>query len=348
MKRYAFSSIVVSFALLFTFVFFSCEKDSTNEIVIPAGSVDALTKAIDDIEENGIIRLAAGTHSESGTVTINKKIKIVGDNGAILVVNTQPTIVPEEPLQPAIHVNGVEGFCIENIELRPSDAIGGTGFILEQSNNSCITNCKIYNHQYSICIQASDDVKIKGNRLECANGWKTGTGPAAHGILLINGKRAHIESNHISQAIFGAWIGDLGGYFIDNTIEDNYIGVVPCAIPDSSAVMPRSNVAYTMIPGSFWTVSNNVCRNNGVGILLYDGASECVVENNDCSNNTIIDIELGKQQEAGEGSLNLPFPVDRTKKNKVIGGNFPNVRVRDCGWGNQVIGAVVVNDGDCF
>ena len=58
---------------LFSLLFVDCKKDQSTEIVIPAGSVDMLAKAINDSPENGVIRLAAGTHSESATIVVSKK-----------------------------------------------------------------------------------------------------------------------------------------------------------------------------------------------------------------------------------------------------------------------------------
>ena len=341
-------TFIYALPLLFTLGISGCKKDKSNEIVIPANSVDALAKAIQDAEENGTIRLASGIHTESGTITIDKKVCIIGDDGAVLIVDTKPTLIPGEPLDPAVHFYGINGACIENIEIRPVDPIGGTGIILEQSNQSYIRKCKIYRHQYSIAVEASNDVIIENNIIEYSDGWQTGVAPIGHGILIINGKRVNIIGNSISKAFFGAWISDLEGIFNNNMVTDNYIGVVPCAIPDSSAVMPRSNVVYSMIPGSFWTIKNNTCERNVIGILLYDGASECIVENNDCKNNSRIDIELGKAWEIGEGALQLPFPIDRAKHNKVNAGSYTNIRVRDCGWSNQIIGVTPISDGDCF
>lgn len=327
-------------------LFAGCKEDNTSEILIPAGSVDALAKAIQSVPENGTIRLAAGTHTESGTITITKQICLVGDDGAVLIVDTKPTITPGEPLDPAIHIYQAPGACIDNIELRPVDPMGGSGVIFEQSDGASVRNCEIYRHQYSVAVEASDDILVENNIIN-PDGWQ-GVIPAAHGLIIVNGKKCNIIGNTLTKAFFGAWIGDLGGEVANNIITDNYIGVVPCAVPDSSTVMPRSNVVYTMIPGSFWKIYNNKCYNNsGVGIALLDGASECIIENNDCQNNGM-DIELGKEREIGEGTLALPFPIDRAKHNKVIGGSYPTVRVRDCGWANQVSGVTVVNDGNCF
>ncbi len=140
----------------------------------------------------------------------------------------------------------------------------------------------------------------------------------------------------------------MDGEVANNVITDNYIGVIPCAIPDSSAVMPRSNVAYTMIAGFHWDIHDNTVENNFIGILLYDGAKECVVRNNDCKNNARIDIELGKYHAPNESSLGVSFPLAVTQYNTVNIGSYPNVNVRDCGWSNVVIGTTAIKDGDCF
>lgn len=342
MRKYTCQMLLIALVALA-----GCDDDKVSEIVIPAGSVDALAKAIENSEVGGTIRLAAGMHTESGTVTITKQICLVGDDGAVLIVDTKPTVTPGEPLDPAIYIYQAPGACVDNIELRPVDPKGGSGVIIEQSDNTSVRNSKIFQHQYGVVLEASHHVRIENNTIECP-GWATSGLPLEVCVMIINGQYANILGNDLSNGFFGAWICDENGTFNNNVVTDNYIGVIPCAVPDSSQVMPRSNVAYTMTPGKNWTIKGNTCKNNErIGILLYDEASLCTVENNDCNNNGnningYIDIEIGQAWAANDpaSGLQTPFALKAAYNNTVNVGPFPNVRVLDCGNDNVVTGGI--------
>ncbi|MBK9016875.1 MAG: right-handed parallel beta-helix repeat-containing protein [Saprospiraceae bacterium] len=338
-------SFILPFLLLFTLILAGCKKDK-NEITVPAGSVDALAQAVEDAGDGGTVILASGNHNESGSVTVSTKVCIRGETGAILIVDTKPLLSSSEPLiDPALFVLNAEGFCIENVEIQPLDSLGCVGIFLENSSKSVVTNCKFTRHQNTILFQNSDEVKIENNSIEGILDI-AGSFPVGNGLIVINGKKAIVRNNEFSKCAFGAWICDEGGTFEDNHCFRNHIGVVPCAVPDGGAISRESGFLSTMIAGKDWKISNNkFYHNDWFGVLLYDGASLCTVENNDCSDNGLGDIELGKD------SNTFGFHADVTHHNTVIVGSFPNVRVKDCGENNTVDiskGGILLPSEDCF
>ena len=339
----------MAFAALFLF---SCKEDPPpqTEIKISAPSTDALSQAIEDIAENGTIILEAGEHSESKRITISKKVKIRGEEGAVLRLDTKPSLTGAIPLDPAIFVLNADGFCIENVEFLPIGPVGGTGIFLENSHETIIRNCKFTKDQYPIVIEASDNVKVENNVIECTEQFANGMlGWSAHGILVINGKEIEIRENTISGCFFGAWVCDEGGIFEDNIASFNHIGVIPCAVPDSGAVTPRESYTFTMVSAKNWTIRNNeLYQNNWYGFLAFDEASENLVENNNCyqnGGNHPYGVDMGADIGLGGDSPEFfGFHAAPTHDNIIKTGNFPNVTIQDCGIGNLLEGGYISVD----
>ena len=347
-------AFILTCLVLFVLMLSGCKKDEKNNIVVPAGSVDALAQAIEDAGDGGTVILASGNHNESSSVTVSSNVCIKGETGAILIVDTKPVASIDENLDPALFVLGSNGFCIENVEFLPADTIGGVGIYLENSPNSLIRNCKFTKHQFSIMLQNSDKTKVENNIVEAA---LASIPVGSYGLIVVNGKGVEIRNNKFSKGLFGAWLCDEDGIFEDNQCFSNHIGVIPCAVPDSSLAAPRaSSFVYTMAPPINWIIRNNECKNNlWFGILLFDGASECLVEDNDCSGNGIgspwgeVDIELGKDW-AVQPVFGIPVSI--TRNNTVKAGNYPNVRIKDCGENgtNTITGGIAIdpNVEPCF
>lgn len=59
-------------------------------VYLPAGSVDGLAAALAAAGNNGTVIVRAGTHTENGMVTIGRKVRIIGEVGAIMEFNTSP------------------------------------------------------------------------------------------------------------------------------------------------------------------------------------------------------------------------------------------------------------------
>lgn len=107
-------------------------------VELPAGSVDALAAAIAGAGEGGTVIVKAGEHTESGMVTIGQKVKILGEPGALLIVDTEPaqtTPTTATGIDPALYVFNAPGTVIWGLEIQPASPPGGTGILLENSPN---------------------------------------------------------------------------------------------------------------------------------------------------------------------------------------------------------------------
>ena len=93
-------------------------------VEIPAGSIDALAAAIAQVRDGGVVLLRSGRHTESRTVTVDHRVKILGEPGAILISDTNPLAT----VDPALHVLGASGVVIWGLDIRPKEAIGGHGY----------------------------------------------------------------------------------------------------------------------------------------------------------------------------------------------------------------------------
>lgn len=222
-----------------TLLFFACQKDTAPAAdesryytpklsdfavdrsgywtTIPAGSINALTQAIADADPGGIIYLKAGMHTETNRVTVNKRVHIIGETGAVLMVKSSDTV---SNLNPAIYIVNAAAAVIQNVEIRPLDSGAYTGVLLENSAGSAVLSSKISGFPLGILVEKSDRAALMYNILE-------GTG-ADNGILINNGKSAYISDNDISGFDIGLWACDLWGTAERNNFHHNNNGTLLC------------------------------------------------------------------------------------------------------------------------
>jgi len=116
-------------------------------VKVPAGSVDALAAAIAQVRDGGVVLLRSGQHTESGTVTVNHPVSIIGEPGAILIADTEP--IAPNLVEPALHVLGASPVVVWGLDIRPKETVGGTAILIEDSpktrrtRSSAATPCAI-------------------------------------------------------------------------------------------------------------------------------------------------------------------------------------------------------------
>jgi len=302
MKTFSFKLLVAIFATVFALA--SCQKDSetspesleslTQEnlqngnpgevtdradcqqfISIPANSVNALADAIANVCTGGTIWLAAGLHTENAGLVIGKKVNIRGQDGAVLRIQASYLVDFDEAIDVALHFKYATNSRLENIEIQPTTAIGGTAVLLENSGGTTIHKCKFNDFQYSILVEKSPGVKITDNVVVASTAWQTGEIPEAYGIIVINGHGAQIRGNEVSGALFGIWPCDKEGILQNNYSHHNYIGIILCKVPANSFVLPSGQATGANFPCTHWTVTNNNSKDNfDAGYLVIDGANK--------------------------------------------------------------------------
>lgn len=307
-------------------------------VKLPAGSHDGLAAAIAKAGKKGTVKVEAGLHTESQTVTITHEVKIIGESGAIFEFATQPW-PPAAEVEPALHIKNADDVAIWNLEIRPAGSIGGTAILVEDSEDAIIGRNTMRGHQFSVLVEGSDEAEIYKNTIVAANGWQTGDLAAVHGIVVINGKKAEVENNDISNALFGLWACDERGEAERNTFHGNFIGLILCKVPANFLPLPGGKLAGAALPATRWRAEDNHATGNfNAGYLVIDGANNNRLKDNNASNNGTYDIDL-----TGD-TYRFGFLTPKSYDNKVVAGKFQNIRIKDCGENNVVIGGQLVDN----
>ena len=312
-------------------------------VVVPAGSEDALAAAIAAVPEGGTVILAGGDHTESGMVTVNKTVKIIGQRGARLISATQP-IPPGIPIQSALYVADAPGTTITGLEMVPAGEVGGTAVLIFNSPGTRVYRNTISEYQFGVLVEASDDVYLAGNQISISLAWTVGAFGEAHGIVIINGEDAAIFNNDIQHAVFGIWACDKYGTAVGNRMHDNLIGLILCKVPEAALPLPNGTFVGAEFSATGWTVTNNQAKNNfDTGYLVIDGANNNYMGiSNTASGNAHYDIELTAD------TYRFGFLTPAAFENEVFA--RPNMTVKDCGNDNEVHGGILVdtNLDPCF
>lgn len=303
-------------------------------VKVPAGSVDALAAAIAQVGDCGVVLLRSGEHRESGTVTVNHRVKILGEPGAVLISDTKPTAT----VDPALHVLGASQAVVWGLELRPKESVGGAAILIENSPKAVIGQNTMRDWQYGVLIQRCDRASITENTIITTSSQTSGLA-AVYGIVSINGKHVEIEENDVSNAVFGIWVCDKNGEVEGNKLHGNFNGLMFCRVAEFDFTLPNGQPAPADFSATSWHAEDNNCYDNqDAGYLVIDGSNNNVLENNKASNNGTYDIEL-----AGD-SNRYGFFTPKSFKNKVVAGRFRNILIKNCGENNTVIGGRLVDN----
>ncbi|MEL6925789.1 MAG: hypothetical protein AAFO94_17215, partial [Bacteroidota bacterium] len=316
-------------------------RSSCMWIEIPAGSNNALTSAIDAACEGGIIYLRAGEHTETERLTITKSVKIIGEAGAVLKLKSELAPYSEQftiSILPGIHIKDAPGTLIQDLIIEPVDSDGGSAILIENSNYAAVMRSEISNFQFAIVVEKSDFPTIMLNKIMTTNKWRTGEVQEANSIVNITGESSYIADNEVSNAFTGIWACGKYGTCERNYTHSGNIGVLLCNVPPY-LVMPDGRVTGSETPGTEWKLRNNKSNDNSyIGYLVIDGANNNQLDNNEASNNAAYDIEIAAE------SNRFGFTTPEAYNNTVNVGNYPNIRIKNCGPGNTINGGVLIDN----
>ncbi len=310
-------------------------------IEIPAGSTDALAKAVNDVCAGGVIYLKSGVHTETKAITITKPVILIGQAGAVLkmksklaTISAAGSVVPT----PVLHFFNAPRSAVLNLDIQPLDSDGSTAILLENSNESAVIRNKITKFQSGISVEKSDRVAIIGNTIVGSSNWQTGGDFLGEAITIINGKSTYISDNDLSNSVFGIWPCDKWGTLERNYTHGNFIGTILCNVPAGNFTMPNGRRTGSESPSTSYKVRNNNSTDNlNVGYLIIDGANNNIIENNNATRNGSYDMELTTD------TYRFGFLTPISYDNTVNSTSFPNVRIKDCGRNNKVTGGIKVN-----
>lgn len=315
-----------------------------SSVLLPAGSIDGLAAAIAAAGPGGTVTVASGLHLESGTVTINFPVRIIGENGAVFIFDTEP-ISMAASIVPALHVLNAPRTIISNLEIRAANAVGGTAILLEKSDRSIVIRNKTVDQEYGVLVQYSDRVYLVENDFQSSPLWQTGDIASSFGVIIINGKNARIYNNKASDGFCGMWTCDRNGILAGNLFRENLYGLILCKVPEAfNYILPDGTTAFAELTGTRWSVFNNNARGNfDTGYLIIDGADRNFLIGNRASDNARLAYDF-----AGETSR---FGLLTPPSVRNIGFIASGDRVLDCGDRNQVFGGDQVDAsvaGVCF
>lgn len=316
-----------------------------NTVTVPAGSVDALAAAIEQAGNGGTVLLESGLHTESETVVIPHRIKLVGQAGAVLEVNTSLHDFATTSLDPALHVLNARRTYITGIDIRPAGQAGGVAILVEDSPRTIILGNQIMDYQFGVILEASNYVYILRNELSGTPLWQTGEAPFATGILTMKGDNAVVSGNETSGFSIGIWACSRYGRVTGNESFGNFLGIILCTATPGGWKLPSGEFSGSDF-SAFRTrmYFNNSHDNADVNIQAIDGANNNLVALNQAASAGRVDYEFTTETDR----YGLPFTLPETFNNRAF---IPveNSYV-DCGTGNRIFGGdeIPATEASCF
>ncbi len=316
---------------------------SAHEIFIEPGSTNALADAISSAGPGDKIIFKAGLHVQEGTVVINKRVHIIGEEGAILQCSGFPLgLIPPLDITPAIQIENADHSIIEGLHLTTTEASHPLAIFILNSRKVRIINNQLDNFQFGLIVQNGDKARIYFNTINANPTWTTGEIPLAEGIVIINGDLISIVGNSINSSVLGIFTGGIGGVSMGNKTFGNAYGQILCRVPPGFQ-LPSGEIIGAEKSSERWLVKHNESSGNfNAGFLVIDGANRCLLVSNQASDNGMYDIELaGVSQRFG-------FETPPSFNNRVY--TTPQMIVKDCGDDNRVLGGILIdnNEDPCF
>ena len=283
--------------------------ESRGITTVPPGT-NQLQAIINSAANNETIQLLPGTHTEEATLVINHKVKLTGAPGAVLSLGGLVGLL----------VTGANGTQVTNLAI-VNNAESVLAVLVENSSQVQIKVNEISGFAFSVALDEANHGSVTNNSI-------VGTGQG-HGIVVINGDFANVSGNLVSNNFFGIWACDRQGTCINNTLQDNFIGVILCKA--TAVDFPAGITEGSEMPGNNWLITNNTATGNAWGYLVIDGAFENTLSNNTGDGN-VTDMELA-------GETNLLFGIfTPTSVNNTVNVGGSNMDVIDCGLNNVVHG----------
>ncbi|MEP7321868.1 MAG: right-handed parallel beta-helix repeat-containing protein [Saprospiraceae bacterium] len=304
-----------------------------NQIVIPAGSSNALTGAIASAEDGDVIILEPGDHTQSGTVVINKYVSIIGYGANLIFSGT--SFSPTLHISPGLHITD-KGWVstIQGITFKSTDTIPGVAVFVEHSRSVKIVRNKFENWVSSILLYQSDYCTIGNNTIAANLSWQTGIIPLAQGIVLSDGSHNQVIRNEVSGAVMGIFTGGSLGLSLGNIMHQNVFGHFMCKLTPGVLTVAGTLINTENTTSNWLVIFNSSDHNILDGYLVVDGASRNLLQHNKADNNGVYDIELQG------ATTRFGYPTPTSFNNTVVVASSVQI-IKNCGDNNKVIGGTI-------
>jgi len=310
---------------------------------LAAGSINGLAAAIASAGPGGTVILKTGLHTESTTVTVGFRVNIIGQPGAILETSTSPD--PDFPItiEAAIHLKNAPHAKVQGIWFRaPANTTGCCAVVIEDSAHAQVLDNRVTDYQFGVLVHHADHALVSGNTIQVSDAWALDPSDPAFlaesdGVIVINGRHVRVTGNAISGGFDSIWMCDEKGHCADNTVTDNFIGLLLCRVAAGTFVISGAD-AEASRPGTAWLVHRNNAHDNDWGIQVTDGSHDNLLFNNEATGNHVYDCEL-----TGD-TLRYGFFVPGCFDNLVVQSGRSRLIVKDCGASNTVRGNVTLVD----
>ncbi len=316
------------------------------------GEVDEAPVGIDDLVglhadqrpeieaagEGGTVLLEAGLHKESATVLISERVRITGEEGAVLEFDSDDTSDFPYVAEPALHVKDASRVVIEGLTIMDTDTSGSVAILIESSFLTRIKDNRLIGYENSIVNQFGESTRVHGNEILSPKPL------GGFGILSVNGKAFYAYNNYILAGNAGLFVGDEKGLLVNNhfTTTSGSIGFLFCT-PNIGGVyilLPSGEMAVAETSANRWLAWRNYAENFLWNYLVIDNANNNTLVNNRADNAGIADIEL-----AGE-SERFGFFTPKAFDNLVLSQGEPDVTIKVCGEGNFAVGGQLMDNGE--
>ncbi|MEZ5328123.1 MAG: right-handed parallel beta-helix repeat-containing protein [Verrucomicrobiales bacterium] len=269
----------------------------------------------------GTVILQSGYHFESETIVIDHSVDIVGEEGAVIEAST----VAHDDIAPALHISNTSDVLVEGVTLlqAPGNA-GNVGILVQNAPDVTLRENGLAGFEVGVFVQNGPRIDISDNTIVDMDRF---------GILHLNGLHASITNNTVdSVGIHGIWLGDEKGQCRGNTVSNAIAGILLCHLIEGPN-LPDGTKSGAAQPATDWHVAGNECHDNVLGILVTDGATSNLLNNNDVWASTEVDILLEGDFVDVDGTYD-PAAIGNT----VVIGSHKNLSVWDFGFDNTVKG----------
>lgn len=313
------------------------ERTPGNPGVLPAGSIDGLAKAIQEVGPYGTVLVKSGMHFEAGTVTITFPVNIIGEYGAVIQSTTTPSIEFPYTMDPALYLDHADRVQVQGLQFVPDPATGqgGTAILVSNSDRVFIKDNDFLNYFQAVVVYASDFARIHYNRAEglYSEGFDSFN---SYGFSVMSGKYAYLRGNFAEDFWTNYFVSDKEGILYKNTATGGVQGFMYGNYAEGTLQLPDETPIGADFTATKWQGIRNTAQNNATSYLIIDGANNCRLINNKAIDYAVYGFDF-----AGETDrFGTPVPASSDNYFLISGSN---VTVKDCGVDNVIRGGKLVD-----